>query len=84
MTTDEIVEELLASEEAVLLPEDYRSALIGVGYRFNSGPLAVYSLNMILEILTSDGTSMEDALDWYQYNMVGAWVGDGTPIFVDM
>jgi hypothetical protein len=84
MTTDEIVEELLASDEAVLLPIEYRSALIGVGYRFNSGPLAVYNLNTILEILTSDGTSMEDARDWYEYNMIGAWVGDGTPIFVDM
>ena len=84
MTTDEIIEELITDEDAVLLPNNYRSALVGVGYRYNSGPLAVYNLNTVLEILTSDGMSMSDAREWYEYNMIGAWVGDGTPIFIDM
>jgi len=24
----------------------------------------------------------EEALDWFEYNMVGSYLGDGTPIFM--
>ena len=26
--------------------------------------------------------SYEEAIDWMEYNVVGAWLGDQTPIFV--
>ena len=84
MTNSEIIEAVSDNPEAEFLPEEYHPALVGVGWRFNDGPLPVYDLDKVLEILTEDGSSMEEALDWYQYNMVGAWLGSGTPIFVEL
>jgi hypothetical protein len=29
------------------------------------------------------GMDEQDAWDWYQFNMVGAWVGEATPVFLE-
>ena len=84
MSPSEILEHFEDNEEALFLPEEYHPALIGVGYRFSDGPLAVYDLKKVLEILQSEGMDEEESLEWYQYNIVGAWVGSGTPIFVEL
>ena len=32
----------------------------------------------------SDGeSSYEEAMEYYEFNQLGAWVGDGTPCFLD-
>lgn len=41
----------------------------------------IYSVTKIIEILMSDGMSDEDALDYYYYNIAGAYVGEKTPIY---
>jgi hypothetical protein len=40
-----------------------------------------YDLNKIIDILKRD-MSHDDALEWYAYNMVGAYMGDQTPVFI--
>ena len=46
--------------------------------------VAVYSaekcVEAIVELLDCDYTT---ALEWYSFNTSGAWVGSGTPTFVD-
>ena len=29
-----------------------------------------------------DGMSYEDAIEFFDFNMIGAWVGEFTPIFI--
>ena len=67
----------------LLEPRDrYDAFIVGIGHRFNEGPLAMYSIERILEALEADGMTGEEAVEWYDYNIVGASVGEGTPIFV--
>jgi len=49
--------EALEENEALLLEprEKYDSCVIGVGLRFSSGPLAVYSMPKVLKILERQG-----------------------------
>jgi len=62
--------------------DGFNDALIGVGYQFNQ-KLAVYDYNKCINILCDrDGMTIEEAGEYMEYNVVGAWVGDGTPIFV--
>jgi len=77
------IEDILSEGEALLMEprEQYDSCVIGVGYRFNDGPLAVYDMDCVLSVLGED-MSEEDAQEWFEYNTLGAWVGNGTPIFV--
>jgi len=58
-------------------------ALIGTGWQFSQA-LMVYSVEKVLEILmTRDGMSHEEAREFYEFNIVGAYVGPGTPVFVE-
>ena len=58
-------------------------ALIGYAMRFNDGPLATYDIDKIIHILMErDGMDEDDAMEFYEVNIVGAWVGDRTPIFI--
>jgi hypothetical protein len=50
---------------------------------FKIGPIAVYDKSIVLKNLCErDGMSEEDAEEWFYYNILGAYVGDGTPAFL--
>ena len=66
----------------ILLADGYETALIGVGQQFNVA-MAVYDYDKCIEILMErDGMSHEDATEWMEINVVGAYVGENTPVFV--
>jgi len=78
---ESIVEYYDGLGEEILKADGLDEAVIGV--EFASGRL-VYSKQKIIDILMSDGeTSLEDAIDHYDYNIVGSYVGEQTPIYVD-
>lgn len=81
--------------EALLL-DGFDEAIIGTASRINLGPVVAYSKSKIIEILmkdmevdeTLDEESIENekytmALEYYEFNILGAWVGDFTPIFIE-
>lgn len=75
------LEEVLGSNEA-LLADGFEDALIGWVERFNTGPLALYDRSKCIQILMErDEMSWDEAEEFFQYNVTGAWVGDGTPAF---
>ena len=42
----------------------------------------IYSMSKIMQILVEqDGMTDEEALDYYYYNIAGAYVGEKTPIY---
>ena len=58
-------------------------AIIGVGSRMNMPDVLIYSYNKCVKIfMEKEGWTHEEAIEWMDYNVVGAWVGDTTPIFV--
>lgn len=86
MAITEEVEDVLGENEALLLEprDEYDSCIIGIGYHFNSGPLAVYSISKVLEVMKGWGMDEEGAEEYFQFNTIGAWMGDGTPIFINL
>lgn len=62
----------------------YDEHIVGVGYRFTFGPVLTYTLRGILKAhVEKDGMTMEQAREYFEFNTLGAWVGDGTPMFID-
>ena len=48
-------------------------------------PRVVYSIQLMVHVLCErDGMTEDDAIDFINYNVVGAYVGEGTPIYVDV
>lgn len=69
------------NEEALFLDE-YDACIVGVAERFGVGPVAAYDYDAIIEKLVADGLTYDDAVEHFEFNIIGAWVGDSTPIFV--
>ncbi len=71
-------------EDELLLADGFDDALIGTGERCGQPTIAVYDREKCIEILQSQGMSYEEAHEYFDFNVVGAWVGDQTPIFVNV
>jgi hypothetical protein len=67
----------------VLLMDGFDEAFIGTSQRINEPMLAVYSYDMMLDLLMDrDGMEVDEAMEYIEYNCVGAWIGEQTPIIV--
>ena len=77
-----ILEELTERNPEALLADGFDQALIGIACRCGSPEVAVYSVDKIILILAKD-MSIEDAWEHYQFNIVGSYVGENGPIFVE-
>lgn len=74
---DEIVE--MYPEGTFTIADGFDDAIIGVDEQ--NGKI-VYDIDAIIEILMAGGMEVDDAFDFYYYNIVGAYIGDSTPVFV--
>jgi hypothetical protein len=73
----------LAEEYPDLLRMDgFDDAILGVVERIGLQTVC-YDLNKVIKILMKQGMDEQDAWDWYQFNMIGAWVGEATPVFLE-
>ena len=60
-------------------------ALIGTAYRADLGEVFIYDYDRCVDIFMDiNDWSEEDALEWMEYNVVDCYVGEGTPIFVNL
>ena len=83
VTRDDIDAYLKERGETVLLMDGFDEALIGFSQRINEPLLAVYSYNVMVDVCVfRDGMSYEEAEEYIEYNCIGAWVGEQTPIIV--
>jgi hypothetical protein len=77
---DEWVDEVFPEQE-ILLADGFEDAFVGVALQFNK-PIAVFDYDKCIEILQKDGMSTEDANEYFDYNVGGAYVGENTPAFL--
>lgn len=83
LTRDDIEALLEDMGESTLLMDGFDGAFIGFSRRLNEPYLAVYDYDKMLAICVErDGMNEEDAMEYVDFNCVGAWVGELTPIIV--
>jgi hypothetical protein len=82
-TREELTEHFKEIDEDTLLMDGFDDACIGYSQRINEPVLAVYSYEKMVEVLmTRDGMDDEEAMEFIEFNCVGAWIGERTPIIV--
>ena len=80
---ERINEILLQQDENALLMDGFDEALIGFSQRINEPLLAVYSYEKMVEVLMErEGMDDETAMEYIDFNCVGAYMGETTPIIV--
>ena len=62
---------------------DMDEALIGYVERCGTSPLACYDVDKCIQILMErDGMTDEEAMEYFSYNTLGAYMGEHTPMFL--
>lgn len=74
-----MIDDIVGDYGSVLRADGFDEAIIGVATDF-SEPRLVYSVSKCLEILKRD-MSEEDAMEYFTYNVSGAYVGEQTPVW---
>ena len=83
MTVTELREWVADYNEEALMADGFEEAIIGMGARCSQEPVVIYDAERCLEVLMErDGMSEENARDYFYFNVLGAWLGKNTPIFV--
>ena len=81
---EDMLEEIHEMNDQALFPTGYERAVIGYVERFGMDPLVLVDKEKMLEMMVADGMTYEESLEFYEFNIIGAWVGDGTPCFATL
>ena len=66
------------------MADGFDDAIIGMECSGDT-PRVVYSIQLMVHVLCErDGMTEEEAVDFISYNVIGSYVGEGTPIYVDV
>ncbi len=76
-TLERIIEQY--PDEEFLIADGFDEAIVGV----NALTLQIiYNIDKIIDILISEGMTEEEAIEHFEFNVLGAYVGEQTPIFI--
>ena len=71
-------------DENFMKAEGFDDCIIGVSHRFGEPLILAYDEEKIIKkLMKRDKMTKEDALEFYTYNIIGAWVGKQTPVFIE-
>lgn len=74
----------LYPDQEFLMADGFDDCVLGVMERIGMEPIIVYDKEKVIQKLMEDGISEEDALDYYYFNIIGAFMGELTPGFVEL
>ena len=69
-------------DEAILLIDGMDEAVIGFARRCGQPTIAVYDYTTLVSLHCQMGMTEDEAVEYIQFNIEGAWVGEGTPALV--
>jgi len=77
------IEEITDISPEAMLADGFDDAILGMCVQFGSEPVVAYDFNKCIEILIErDGMEREEAIDFINFNVIGAYVGLNTPVFI--
>ena len=68
-------------DEQMLFADGFDKAIIGVAHIFNKR-IVSYDTKKCIKILMNDMTN-EEAVEYFDFNVLGSYVGEHTPAFIE-
>jgi hypothetical protein len=75
---DKIIEQF--EDEEILKADGFDDAVIGIE---ESSMRLIYSVEKCIEILMKQGMNITEAVEYFEYNVSGSYVGEKTPIWCE-
>jgi hypothetical protein len=81
----EYIQENYGDSELILLePEYFDKAIMGVITLVGMPHAVCYDRQTVIELLMDrEGMTDEEAIEWFEYNTSGCYVGKHTPVFLE-
>jgi|TARA_R100001460_G_scaffold90651_1_gene132353 hypothetical protein len=57
-------------------------AIVGLGHRCGCESVVVYDYDKLVDVFIQQGMDEEESIEWIDYNILGAWIGEDTPIIL--
>ena len=70
--------------EGMTIMDGYDDCIVGICRRFGQEPIIAYDYEKIIQKHIDDGMTEDEAIDYFEYNQIGAWVGDHTPSYIEI
>ena len=71
-------------EEDFLFADGFDDAILGIGRRATQPEVVAYDYEKCVQILVErDEMTEEEAREYMEFNVVGAFVGERTPVFIE-
>ena len=65
-------------EEEILIADGFDEAIIGIE---DTSMRLIYSIEKCIDILIAEGLTEEEAIEHFEFNVRGSYVGEQTPIW---
>jgi hypothetical protein len=75
----EVYEGLIDENTEILMADGFDDAIIGL---CSKSLRVIYDYDLMLEILEDEGMEEIEAIEHLEFNVLNAWVGDQTPIYM--
>jgi len=73
---------LAETEEAMIKMDGYDDCIVGVIKGAGQETKICYDVNLVIQRLMDDGLSEEEAIEFFEFNQIGSYVGESTPVFL--
>jgi hypothetical protein len=77
------IEKVSEINPEALLADGFNDAILGMCLQFAQEPVVAYDYNKCIDILKDrDGMGLEEAEEYMDYNVIGAYMGIYSPVFI--
>ena len=78
-----VIDRIREEYPEALIMDDYDDCILGICTRFGQEPIVAYDYDLVIAKLMGQGMPHTDAVEWFEFNQMGAWMGDRTPCFIE-
>ena len=69
-------------QDELMCMDGYDDCIVGIVEQFGKPPILCYNKLLVIQKMIDDGSSYEEAEEYFEYNQIGAYVGEFTPCFL--
>ena len=69
-------------QDELISMDGYDDCIVGIVEQFGKPSILCYDKLLVIQKMVDDGASCEEAEEYFEYNQIGAYVGESTPCFL--
>jgi hypothetical protein len=80
--TSKILKDLWEYDDELVALTGYDDCILGIVSRIDFSPIICYDTEKVIKRLMRDKMTYEEAVEFFEFNIIGAYFGSRTPCFM--